>query len=165
MIEVLEHSKNVRWEYICPKCASLLIFGAEDVEECVLEKFSLPRRNMPDGIREVCNALICPVCSRKNMLLPEWKTKLKRIYVPEGQPETGSPFHWTATAYGLPNKTGYYLCIPDYGNCYQISDLPFSDVHKAFNVFDEYSQEEVLRFAISVSYWAERPEPPEELKV
>lgn len=70
---------------------------------------------------------------------------------------------WIPTAERLPKESRNYLCIPK--NDFYVADLPFSAEHQAFNVYDEYSYDSVTRLAITVSYWAERPELPEEPKV
>ena len=70
---------------------------------------------------------------------------------------------WIPTAERLPVKSGHYLCIPEGAN--YMADIPFSELHHAFNVLDEYKRDDIQRLAIPVSHWAELPELPEELKV
>lgn len=69
---------------------------------------------------------------------------------------------WIPTAERLPTESRHYLAIPEGAN--YIADVPFSAKHQAFNVFDEYNHDSVMKLAIPVSHWAELPELPEDVR-
>lgn len=66
-------------------------------------------------------------------------------------------YKWISVKDRLPEESVYYLTYKEDCECMVLSYSPF---HKAFNVRDWYSEEQVERFAIKVDYWMPLPELP-----
>jgi len=66
---------------------------------------------------------------------------------------------WIPVAERLPEKSGWYLVVTDFGDCRGCSVLAYSYRHKAFNAFD--GLEDCVN-AIPCTHWMPAPELPKE---